>query len=102
VEVFCPEKLLDQIIAHLLENVGKHRVQGAVCRLQIEYMQPAPGTVQMVVRNSGTLPSTPPGRGLQALNDKLRPFGASLAGHAPAGDEWTFAAVATLPLWHGG
>ncbi len=102
VQVFCPEKLLDQIIAHLLENVEKHRVKDMVCRLQIEYMQPARGTVQMVVLNSGTLPSTSPGRGLKALSDKLRPFGGSLTGQVLTGDEWTFAAVATLPLWHGG
>ena len=102
VEVFCPEKLLDQIITHLVDNAGKHRVPGAVCRLQIEYMQPASGTVQMVVRNSGTAPAGPPGRGLRALNDKLRPFGGSLTGQVLADDEWTFAATATLPLWHGG
>ena len=102
VEVFCPEKLLDQIIAHLLENVGKHRVPGADCRLQIEYMQPAPGNVQMVARNSGTAPSAPPGRGLRALSDKLRPFGGSLTGQVLAGDEWTFAVIVTLPLWRGG
>ena len=102
VEVFCPEKLLDQIITHLVDNAGKHRVPGAVCRLQIEYMQPASGTVQMVVRNSGTAPAGPPGRGLRALNDKLRPFGGSLTGQVLADGEWTFAATATLPLWHGG
>jgi hypothetical protein len=101
VQVFCPEKLLDQIISHLLENVEKHCLKGEVCQLQIEYLRPANGAVQMVVRNSGTLPSTPPGRGLKALDDKLRPFGGSLAGRALAGGEWTFAALATLPLWHG-
>ncbi len=101
-QVFCPEKLLDQVIGHLLENVEKHCVKGAVCRLQVEYLRPANGTVQMVVRNSGTMPSTPAGRGLKAFSDKLRPFGGSLTGQVLAGDEWTFAAVATLPLWHGG
>jgi len=102
VQVFCPEKLLDQIIAHLLENVKKHCVKGAVCQLQVEYLRPVDGAVQMVVRNSGTLPSTPAGRGLKALSDKLRPFGGSLTGQVLVGDEWTFAAVVTLPLWHGG
>jgi hypothetical protein len=102
VQVFCPEKLLDQIISHLLENVRKHCVKGAVCQLQVEYLRPADGTVQMVVRNSGTIPSTPAGRGLKAFSDKLRPFGGSLTGQVLVGDEWTFAAVATLPLWHGG
>ena len=102
VQVFCPEKLLDQVISHLLENVRKHCVKGAVCQLQVEYLRPADGTVQMVVRNSGTVPSTPAGRGLKAFSDKLRPFGGSLTGQVLVGDEWTFAAVATLPLWHGG
>ncbi len=74
VEVFCPEKLLDQIIAHLLENVEKHRVRqsSAACRVQVEHLRPAQDTVQMVVRNSGTMPSRPQGRGLKALNDKLQ------------------------------
>ena len=101
-QVFCPEKLLDQVIGHLLENVEKHRVRGAVCQLQVEYLRPADGTVQMAVRNSGTVPSTPAGRGLKALNDKLRPFGGSLTGQVLAGGESTSAAIATLPLWHGG
>ena len=102
VEIFCPEKLLDQVIAHLLENVEKHSTQEAVCRLQIEYLRSAHGTVQMVMRNTGTVSCTPPGRGLKALSDKLRPFGGSLTGQILANGEWTFAAVATLPLWHGG
>lgn len=102
VEVFCPEKLLDQIVAHLLENVEKHRADGAACRLQVEYLPPGRDMMQMIVRNSGTVACTPPGRGLKALNDKLRPFGGSLTGKVLAEDGWTFAAVATLPLWRGG
>jgi hypothetical protein len=102
VKVFCPEKLLDQILAHLLENVEKHRLGDAVCRVQVEYLAPAGETVQLVVRNSGTRPCRPPGRGLKALNDKLRPFGGSVTGHVLAGGEWTFAAIVTLPLWRGG
>jgi hypothetical protein len=104
VKVFCPEKLLGQLIAHLLENAEKHRVResGSAWRLQVEYLPSAQETVQMVVRNSGTAPATRPGRGLKALNDKLRPFGGSLTGQVLADDEWTFAATATLPLWHGG
>ena len=102
VEVFCPEKLLDQIITHLLENIEKHCVKDAVCRLHIEYTRPAHGNVQIVVRNSGTAPATPPGRGLKALSDKLRPFGGSLTGQVLADDEWTFAVIVTLPLWRGG
>jgi adenine/guanine phosphoribosyltransferase-like PRPP-binding protein len=101
VDVFCPEKLLDQIVAHLLENIDKHRAEEATCRLHVEYLPSGNKTVQMIVRNSGTVARTPPGRGLKALNDKLRPFGGSLTGKVVAEDEWTFAAVATLPLWHG-
>ena len=102
VNVFCPEKLLDQIVAHLLENVRKHSLSDARCRLHVEYMRDADKAVQLVMRNSGTRPSVSPGHGLKALNDKLRPFGGKLTGHVLAEDNWTFAAVATLPLWHGG
>jgi adenine/guanine phosphoribosyltransferase-like PRPP-binding protein len=102
VDVFCPERLLDQILAHLLENVEKHRVKNAFCQLEIEHLRPDRGIVQMVVRNSGTAPSAQPGHGLKALSDKLRPFGGKLTGQDLAEGEWTFAAVATLPLWRGG
>jgi hypothetical protein len=102
VDVFCPERLLDQTVSHLLENVHKHRVPGAVRRLHVEYARSDEKAVRLIVRNSGTRPCTPPGRGLKALNDKLRPFGGSLAGQPIAEGEWTFEAVATLPLWHGG
>ena len=101
-DVFCPERLLGQILAHLLENVEKHRVKSAFCQLEIEYLRPDRGIMQMVVRNSGTAPSAQPGHGLKALSDKLRPFGGKLTGQDLAEDEWTFAAVATLPLWRGG
>lgn len=101
-EIFCPEKLLDQIVAHLLENISKHRIAGATCRLHVEYKQSDEDTMQIVVRNSGTASCTPPGRGLKALNDKLRPFGGSLSGQVLNEDEWTFAALVALPLWHGG
>jgi hypothetical protein len=101
-EVFCPGRLLDQIIAHLLENVEKHRVAGADCRLQVEYKRPDQHTLHIVVRNSGTAASKPRGHGLKALNDKLRPFGGSLTGQVPNDDEWTFATVVALPLWQGG
>jgi adenine/guanine phosphoribosyltransferase-like PRPP-binding protein len=101
-ELFCPGRLLDQIVAHLLENVEKHRVAGADCRLQVEYKRPDEDTLHIVVRSSGTVASKPRGHGLKALNDKLRPFGGSLAGQVLNDDEWTFATVVALPLWQGG
>ena len=76
-------------------------VKGAVCRLHIEYKPPGPRYHAMLVRNSGTAGCTPAGHGLKALNDKLTPFGGSLTGQVLTEDEWTFAATATLPLWHG-
>jgi adenine/guanine phosphoribosyltransferase-like PRPP-binding protein len=102
VEIFCPDKLLNQIVSHLLENVRKHRIEGRACRLRVDYMPSGQDAVRMVVRNSGTLPCRPPGRGLKALDDKLKPFGGSLSGQAFTDDDWSFAAIATLPLWHGG
>ena len=98
--VFCPEKLLDQILSHALDNIDKHRVKGQQCRLQVEYLRPSQAQAQMVLRNSGTAGIGPPGRGLKALNDKLRPFGGSLHSRRLAG-EWTFELIATLPVWRG-
>lgn len=106
-KVFCPEKLLDQILGHLLDNVDRHRAPAGntPCRLEIEYLLRDRDTVQMVVRNSGTRPNGRPGQGLQALDEKLRPFGGSLSSQAlPPGDPggWTFAVTVVLSLWHGG
>jgi hypothetical protein len=102
IRVFCPEKLLEQVIAHVLENTEKHRIKGASCRLHVAYKPPEQNGMRIVVRNSGTVACIPRGRGLEALNDKLRPFGGSLRGKEVAEDEWTFAADIKLPLWHGG
>jgi signal transduction histidine kinase len=102
VEVFCPGKLLEQVVTHLLENLEKHQVEGAVRRLHITYGQPGQGAIRIVVRNSGTVARTPHGHGLEALNDKLAAFGGSLRGQELAEDGWTFAAEIKLALWHGG
>ena len=102
VEVFCPERLLEQIVSHLLGNIDKHRMPGAVCRLHVDYQEPDQDAFRLIVRNSGTAANASPGRGLKALNDKLRPFGGSLSGQVLNEDDWTFAALITLPRWHGG
>jgi adenine/guanine phosphoribosyltransferase-like PRPP-binding protein len=102
VEVFCPERLLEQVVTHLLENIDKHRLPRAVCRLRVDYKEPDQEVFHLIVRNSGTIACTPPGRGLKALNDKLRPFGGALSGHVLNDDDWTFAALVTLPRWYRG
>lgn len=106
-KVFCPKKLLDQVLTHLLENLDRHRAKDAEapCRLEIEYLPQTADTLQMVMRNTGTTLSNRPGRGLQALNEKLQPFGGSLTPQALPKDEpggLTFAVTITLPLWDGG
>jgi adenine/guanine phosphoribosyltransferase-like PRPP-binding protein len=100
VGVFCPQKLLDQILAHALDNIRKHRVAGEPSRIQVAYLRPSTAMAQLLVRNSGTVATGPPGRGLSALNDKLRPFGGGLAGQVLTG-VWTFELAVTLPVWHG-
>lgn len=102
VSVFCPRGLLDQVIRHLLENVRRHRMPGAACRLQLGYERPSTDSVRLVLRNSGTVVRTPPGQGLRALSKKLQPFGGALTGHPCSNDEWTFGAVLTLPVWRQG
>jgi hypothetical protein len=98
--VFCPGKLLDQVLGHALDNIHKHRVTGEECRVQVAYLRPNNGAVHMVIGNSGTAATGPPGRGLSALNDKLRPFGGGIAGQALTG-AWTFELTVTLPVWRG-
>jgi hypothetical protein len=100
--VFCPENLIDQMVGHLLENIDKHRMGGSPCRLHVACMPPDQDAMRIVVRNSGTVARTPRGHGLEALNDKLRPFGGSLRGQEVAEGDWTFAVEVKLPLWHGG
>jgi adenine/guanine phosphoribosyltransferase-like PRPP-binding protein len=101
-EVFCPGKLLEQVVTHLLENLEKHRVSGEAVRLHVVCEQPAQGIMRIVVRNSGTAARTPHGHGIEALNDKLATFGGSLRGQEFPEEGWTFAAEVKLALWHGG
>jgi hypothetical protein len=100
--VFCPEKLLDQVVGHLADNVQRHCSLGAVCKMNIRYEQLDSEHIRLVMRNSGSKPSRPPGQGIKALNDKLRPFGGDLVGRILTKDEWTFEAIATLSLWNRG
>jgi adenine/guanine phosphoribosyltransferase-like PRPP-binding protein len=101
-EVFCPGKLLEQVVTHLGENLDRHQVPGAACRLHVAYERPEGDTIRIVVRNSGTAPREPHGHGIEALNDKLGAFGGSLRGQEFAENGWTFAAEVKLALWHGG
>lgn len=98
--VFCPGKLLDQVLAHALDNIRKHRVTGEECHIQAAYLRPGKPLAQIVLRNSGTAAASPPGRGLSALHDKLRPFGGGIVGQVRTG-EWTFELTVTLPVWRG-
>ena len=61
--VFCPEELLDQVLAHALDNIDKHRVTGQPCRIQVEYLRPSQAQAQMVLRNSGTAATGRPAAG---------------------------------------
>ena len=98
--VFCPEKLLDEVIAHLVENVRRHCSGNGPCRMSVRYERPDNESVRLVFRNSATRSRTPPGQGLNGLNDKLRPFGGSLLSRVLGSGEWTFEAVVTLQLWN--
>ena len=59
-------------------SAGKRReapIDGATCRMHVDVRPDQDTGCGLVVRNSGTVACTPPGHGLEALNDKLRPFG---------------------------
>lgn len=106
-EIFCPSKLLEQVVSHLLENVEKHRDpdEDAPDRLEIQYLRGAGDTLEMVVRNSGTRANDRPGQGLRALDEKLRSFNGWLTSQALSDDGpdgWTFAVTVTFRIWQGG
>jgi orotate phosphoribosyltransferase/signal transduction histidine kinase len=100
VAVFCPEKLVDEIVAHLIENVRRHCPDNAPCRISVSYQRADIESARLVFRNTGTRPRTPPGQGLNGLNDKLRPFGGALVSRVPESGEWSFEAVVKFPLWN--
>jgi hypothetical protein len=100
IRVFCPRELLEDLIKHLLENVGRHRLPAEPCRIEVSYRQTAE-TVQFIMCNSGTHPSHRTGNGLMAFNDKLQPFEGTVTHRIPSDAEWTFAVTVTLPVWRG-
>ncbi|MFJ5272833.1 hypothetical protein [Streptomyces sp. NPDC088358] len=104
-EVFCPVPLLTEAVEHVLDNTRRHRVPDAECRVHVAYATSGPGTVEVSFRNTGTRPRRAPGQGLRALDAKLRPFGASLTGHALDEEDgekgWTFETLLALRLWEG-
>ncbi|MGV9703784.1 hypothetical protein [Streptomyces sp. NPDC003483] len=104
-EVFCPTPLLTEAVEHVLDNTRRHRVADAECRISVTYAAAGPDTVQVSFRNTGTRPRRAPGQGLRALDAKLRPFGASLTGHALDAEDgekgWTFETLLALPRWEG-
>jgi hypothetical protein len=97
--VFCPVPLLDDVLEHVLDNLGRH-ASGQEVLLEVEYTV-RDLELDLVVRNSGTRPRQPPGRGMRALNEKLRPFGATLRGASVDRGRWTFTTTATFELWRG-
>lgn len=100
-QVFCPAKLLDEVLEHLRENTVRHRVNGAACRVRAGCEFDDANDVRITVRNSGTRPSARPGRGVRSFAERLRPFGATLRTRPLDGDPWTFEAVITLARWTG-
>lgn len=99
--VFCPSRLLDHVIGHLLDNARRHGVPGAECRFHVAYRVGPNRTVQFALRNTGSKPRAVPGRGLRSCNDKLAPFDAGVVGELLADDDWTFQSVVTLSSWQG-
>ncbi|TDC69826.1 hypothetical protein E1200_07350 [Actinomadura sp. GC306] len=99
--VFCPHKLLDEVLEHLLDNTVRHGIEGAECRIHAVCEFDDANDVRVVVRNSGTRPSGRPGRGVRSFNERLRPFGATLRGRPLSDGPWTFEAVITLARWRG-
>jgi len=98
--VFCPGPLLDEVLSHLVENFTHHAVPGVDQRVEVDYAL-ADEKLTLLVRNSGTRPRNRQGQGLRSLNEKLRPFGGGLVGHADVDGGWTFMSMITLPLWQG-
>lgn len=100
-EVFCPKKLIDDVVGHLLDNAERHGLPDVRRRFHVDYRRGDRRTVQFVLRNTGSRRRSTPGRGLRSCNDKLTPFGASVNGDTIADGDWTFEAAVTLSLWRG-
>ena len=99
--VFCPDRLLEETVGHVLDNIRRHRIPDSALRLHVEYRRPSPTAVVVVLRNSGTRPSHAPGHGLRSLAGRLRPFGGFVRGREAGGGEWTFETEITLQRWQG-
>ncbi len=99
-EVFCPASLLDEVVTHTIANIRQHGGGAATPIVRVEYSVCEGRRLALVIRNTGTRPSTQPGHGLRTLNDKLRPFGGSITATA-LDDEWTFATEIGLSVWQG-
>lgn len=98
--VFCPNRLLDDVVGHLLDNAERHGVPDVQRRFHVDYRL-RDRAVQFILRNSDSCPRPTPGRGLRTCNDKLAPFGGSVSWNVITDGEWTFEAVVTLSLWQG-
>lgn len=100
-EVFCPNKLLDQVVGHLVSNAHRHSVPGTTRRFAVDYQRGPRHTVRFVLRNTGSKPRPVSGRGIRSCNEKLAPFGADVVGEPLNEGEWTYQSVVTLSLWEG-
>jgi len=102
VTVFCPDELLSNTITHLLQNAGsaKHRPAHGIDKvidLEITVSEEG-GTARVVVRNEGTVRTTPIGHGINSIQQKLLDFDGYLAPMPPTG-RWTYEIELRLPVW---
>ncbi|GAB3744955.1 hypothetical protein GCM10027598_80550 [Amycolatopsis oliviviridis] len=99
-EAFCPGPLFDEAVAHVVANIGQHAISGATPVVRVEYSLVERRRIRLIIRNTGTRATDRLGHGLRSLNDKLRPFGGSIAGVRLDG-EWAFATEISLSVWQG-
>ncbi|MGW3959263.1 hypothetical protein ACWED2_05540 [Amycolatopsis sp. NPDC005003] len=102
IEVFCHEELLENTINQLIRNTvtRKHRAPGQeneVVGLEIS-VTVDDKIVRVFFRNTGTVPTEVPGRGIATARRKLADFGGSLVEAAPTG-EWSFEIELRLRRW---
>jgi hypothetical protein len=98
--VFCPDRLLDQTVGHLLDNAQRHGVPDTERQFHVDYQSVDEQTIQFILHNTNSQPTPVPGNGIRSFNDMLAPFGGSVSGTTTTG-KWTFKSTITLSLWQG-
>jgi hypothetical protein len=98
VEAFCPQRLFDDVVGHVIGNAGRHQVSGETVAFDVAW-KVRDDLVELRVRNSGSRGSATPGHGLEGVGRKLEAFGGAVTGRELGRSRWTYEARIVIPKW---